>query len=298
MKKWTALVQERFNPLFFVPLISLFVAVNGAFAQKIITLEVGLLRYLIVFALALSFFFRLRLFDDIKDVESDRINHPQRPLPRGLLSVVQAKRVIGLLILFEFAVTFNLGFWPFVVHMVAILFSLLMFEDFFIGDELNSLMTLSSLTHYFVIAILALSVATSVTGFHLETLNGYYMAFFMISWFLFNLYEFSRKTYAPDEEKRTLSSYSKSMTHIGATALSFSQALFALIAMAFAFQSPGFILFGNFFWIFLILTALYFTSTLVFVMKPSHKTARFFRGSSLSFIFGFYLILLMLFARY
>ncbi|HPI41452.1 MAG TPA: UbiA family prenyltransferase [Pseudobdellovibrionaceae bacterium] len=298
MKNWVVLVRERFNPLFFIPLIALFVAVNGAFAQKIIEIEPTTFRYLTVFILALSFFFRLRLFDDIKDLESDREHHPQRPFPKGLLTITQAKRVIGVLILFELALTFNLGFWPFVVHMVAILFSLLMFEDFFIGEDLNSFMTLSSLTHFFVVAILALSVATSITGFHLEALNYYYMSFFMVSWFLFNLYEFSRKTYAPDEEKKALPSYSKSFTHIGATALTFSQSLFALMAIAFAFQSTGFNLYGNFLWTFMTLVGVYFASTLFFVLKPSQATARIFRASSLGFIFSFYLTLLALFSMY
>lgn len=298
MKNWVKLVKERFNPLFFIPLVALFVSVNGQFAQKIINIDLGAVRFLVVFALAVSFFFRLRLFDDIKDLEQDRMNHPQRPFPRGILSVTQARRVLALLILLELAITFNLGFWPFVVHLVAILFSILMYEDFFLSEDLKALPTLSSMVHFFVIGILALSVATATTGFHLEALNYHYMSFFMMNWFLFNQIEFSRKTYSPQEERKTLSSYSKAFTHIGATALAFSQAVLAILALGYSFQASGFSPYTNYLWIFMVLVIIYFILTLFFVLKPTQGTAKLFRFSSSSFVFIFYVLLLLVFSRW
>ena len=43
--------------------------------------------YAVAFAMALIFFFQLRACDEVKDAEDDRLYRPERPIPRGLVSL-------------------------------------------------------------------------------------------------------------------------------------------------------------------------------------------------------------------
>ena len=50
-------------------------------------------------------FLHLRIFDEIKDFKLDRIIHPNRPLARGLINVLEAKKITLLLIITQLIVS-------------------------------------------------------------------------------------------------------------------------------------------------------------------------------------------------
>ena len=85
MNRWWQFVRERFPLGSVVPMAVAFVLANAAVAARVDGVRVDPERWLAIGALALSFFFRLRLFDELKDHELDRTVHPERPLARGLL---------------------------------------------------------------------------------------------------------------------------------------------------------------------------------------------------------------------
>ena len=62
---WVALILERFPPATTLPMILLFVIANGLMASHMMVVHTDWWRYLLAFLLALSFFFRLRLFDEL-----------------------------------------------------------------------------------------------------------------------------------------------------------------------------------------------------------------------------------------
>jgi 4-hydroxybenzoate polyprenyltransferase len=96
----------------------------------------------------------LRIMDERKDVEKDRVAHPQRPLPRGLLSIAEVDRAIAILVVVLFALAvvaaalFNLVAGAFLG--VGALWLWLMFKEFYVGEQLAQYPMIYALTHQII----------------------------------------------------------------------------------------------------------------------------------------------------
>ncbi len=284
MRNWIVLIKERFNPAQYIPMIFAFVLANGIYISKAENLDWTPLRFVFVFLMILSFFFRMRLFDEIKDYEVDLKINPTRPLARGILKIPQVKKAIFILILFELCISGYLGMWPFIVHALAIAYSLLMYEEFFIGDFLRPHLTTYAISHTFVSILLGISSAVALNDFSPQGLHPYHICFFLMNWAIFNLFEFARKTFAATEEKKDSPSYSSLFGPRRAYALSMTEAIIAVMLVQTALKNPLMIgyqtpLFMAFFMIYLATTCGYF-------FKATEKSAKIFRA-----ITGVYLLL-------
>ena len=65
------------------------------------------------------------IVNDIKDIEIDRINNPERPLPSGALTVRSAMFMAITLFILPAIASFYLGVWPFIIVITALLLLLL-----------------------------------------------------------------------------------------------------------------------------------------------------------------------------
>lgn len=285
MRNWWILLQERFSPAAYVPMILVFSWANGLYLSRAAhyTFEIG--SYILTAALMLSFFFRMRCFDEIKDYEVDLKINPTRPLARGILSISQVKKGLFVMILFELLLSAYLGFWPFIIHTIAIFYSLLMYEEFFIGDLLRPHLTTYAVSHTFVCVLLGVSAATAITHFNLQKITAADISFFLMNWAFFNLFEFARKTFAPSEERPTVPSYSNIFKPLGAWLLSWSQVLIGLALAYFALQDSS-----RFYW----LTASAIVYTLLsfgYAIKPQAKMAKIFRDVTGIYLLVHYVLL-------
>ena len=221
LKGWKALILERFDPRAYLPMILVFGAANCLYANGTVDFPWG--KFAAVLLLLLSFFFRLRLFDEIKDYKTDLKINPTRPLPRGVLSVKEVKIALAILIVFELLLSYALGLRVLEVHGVAIVYSLLMFKEFFIGDILRPHLTTYAVTHTFVSGLVGLSAMVAMLGD--REIYPQAIWFLLMNWMFFNLFEFARKTFAVSEERQNVDSYSKIFGLRGALGLSVSQAV-------------------------------------------------------------------------
>ena len=136
-------------------MILLFVIANGLLASQIMEVHASWYLFALDFLLAISFFFRLRLFDElIKDYETDLKINPSRPLARGLLTQKQVWQCVLGLMIFEIALSAWIGWHALSGFLIAIGYSLLMYKEFFIGDWLRKHLTTYAVTHTFVSALL------------------------------------------------------------------------------------------------------------------------------------------------
>lgn len=107
-----------------------------------------------IFALML-FFFLARLMDEKKDFAKDQIAHPQRPLPRGLLTVAQVERAIGGVAIFALAmsVVFGalFGLAAGALYAVTTAYLWLMYREFYVGHALAEHPVYYAITHQIVI---------------------------------------------------------------------------------------------------------------------------------------------------
>ena len=285
MGKWLIFTKERFKPLEYLPLIFLFVGVNYLFSKALSGLELSIVPLGTMIVLGVSFFFRMRLFDEIKDYEIDLEINPTRPLARGLISVSEVKKTILLFVFLEITLSFTLGWLTALLYITAIFYSLLMYEEFFIGDWLRPKLTTYAMSHTIVVTLLGLALVSANLG--MMTFQSPAIPVFLLShWFIFNLFEFARKTFSANEERNNVPSYSKIFTLKGAYLLSASQVLLSLI---FLFQLRQLF---HVRWL-LVIATLYVLGVLPMVFNEKKFPAKFFRTLSTVFM-GLHFIVLFI----
>jgi hypothetical protein len=99
--------------------------------------------------------------DEVKDVDKDRVVHPERPLARGLLSVGKARKAVLLGV--GGLAAWGAAFWglsaPGALGMVlTTLYSFAMYREFGLGPKLGRNLFVLALSHQLVVAPLYLSL--------------------------------------------------------------------------------------------------------------------------------------------
>src|SRR3990167_7385678 len=153
--RWFQFIKERFDPLPYSVMIFVFLGAHYAvylnFLKQGVASNFGHLLYLIPLILAVFlFFFKLRLFDEIKDIESDAIHHPERPLPRGILRKDDIIRAVFIIIALELLLFSLYGLRALASAVIAVGYSLVMYKEFFSKKWLRAHLTLYAVTHTFV----------------------------------------------------------------------------------------------------------------------------------------------------
>ena len=118
--------------------------------------------------------------------------------------------------------------------------------------------------------------------------------FGVVNWALFNLFEFARKTYAPQEERPNVDTYSSLFKPVGAGFLSLSQVAFGLAVLWFTSEEsaglvtllagPGLVAHG-------VAAGMVLLVTLFYMIKPSQSSASLFRGVCGAYLIVFFLLL-------
>lgn len=226
--RWWQFTRERFDPISHLIMITLFVAthilVATALSSSNATLKAGVPLVCALWLGSVCFFFKLRLYDEIKDYELDCVINPTRPLARGLLQHSDLYRGIALCILLEL-VCFGFAGLPGVVGITfTILYSLMMYKEFFIPKLIRPHLTTYAVSHTIVSSFLSLTLLAALTSQLPWLLNSKLLYFALNSWFLFNVFEFGRKTFLSAEERDGVESYSKIFGRTGAALLTLSMA--------------------------------------------------------------------------
>ena len=107
--RWAAFVGERFPLPVHLPLVLAFGGGNLVVALHGSAFQPSAGRIAAILGLTLLFFFRLRLFDELKDQDTDLTEHPERPFPRGLVSAAEAKGVAAGSLILEGAIGSSSG---------------------------------------------------------------------------------------------------------------------------------------------------------------------------------------------
>lgn len=218
----------------------------------------------------ISFFFRLRVFDEMKDFSIDAVNHPQRVLQSGRITLGQLQLVAAILFLFETYWTITAGFTCFVYWCAAIIYSVLMRYEFFIPSILKTRLMLYAFTH---MLIMPLIIVWLWWGIYVERAwSNYLLLLCLLSIFGGFSFEIARKIHTADAEKETIDSYSKSIGFCSAIIL-----VNIILGAGVTVQFYLLYFLHARYWTY-ILIAVLFTATLVYylnvVIKPSEKQLR------------------------
>jgi 4-hydroxybenzoate polyprenyltransferase len=272
-------------------MVGTFFAANALLAARLVHHTPAIDHLLAAFAATLLVFFRLRIFDDIKDASRDRSEHPERPLACGLISLDEAKQAAAVSASAELAFALLAGFPVVVAWLFVFGYSLLMYREFFIGPWLRPKMELYAASHTLVAGWLGLFAAIAATSRWPWDLPHSVWILVGLNWAVFNLFEFARKSWGQDEERPGVPSYSNRWTPAGAAVLALSQAFAAAAAAAFLLRASlhSAVALGAS----SVLAAIGLAASLAYVMKPFHQRARIYRSTMTFFILGLYSILVL-----
>ncbi len=238
IKRWCQFLIERFNPSSYFFLIGTFVMAHLLIAGISFSgpyLFTFIKKFILGALLSFLFFFKLRLYDEIKDYETDLLINPTRPLPRGLFSLSHFKLIIGIIIFLELLLV---GLWApqaIFILLFTILYSLLMFKEFFIKDIIRPHLTTYALLHTIVSVPFSLTLLCSLAQVSYSEIPFEQKIFSLLSWPLFNIFEFGRKSFLKSEERVNINSYTSIFGKFGAIILVVLQVFFVVF---FLYQIP------------------------------------------------------------
>ncbi|GEM_PF-827595 len=296
LKKWGIFIKERFPLNEHLPFIIIFFLACFLFAFKSIYQHTNLSHFYnfnFLFNLVISFltvvlvFFHLRIFDEIKDYQTDKLIHPNRPLVRGLITINQAKNLAILVIFFELFINLFLNFKTVFILSIVIFYSFLMYKEFFLREWLRKKMVLYAFLHAVIMILIPIYI--SFANFYQIKFD--YFIFAAFNWVVSNIFEFSRKMLLPNQEGFQ-DSYINNLGYTKTLILHYS-IIFILIFFLLYLISPVLInLFS-----FSILIISYFTILFSFLSKKNvsinHKVIKISKNIGYLLIFLFYLVTIL-----
>jgi 4-hydroxybenzoate polyprenyltransferase len=150
LKKWNTYIKER-SPLPALMIISAAAGITPLAILKTFDLKV-LVGSLVFTTLMLI---QMRLGDEIKDYEKDKIIHPERPLPRGLLNLEEVTKalyaIFFLTLLVGIILAFSVSGLGGLSLALTTFFAWLMYKEFFIGHSLSKEPMTYALSHQIIV---------------------------------------------------------------------------------------------------------------------------------------------------
>lgn len=200
-KSWLIFLQER------VPLPAHVLLVGGMLASAY-RLSADAADVLLAAIGLILFFITLRLMDECKDYAVDCVVFPERPLPRGLIGLSEARAMVTRLLLVMAALTGVLVWrWPVAALCYGLALSLLwlMYNEYFMAQRLQASPLLYATTHQLVAIPMALFTCAMFTteprpeaaalGWSALVLSGFF------------IWEVGRKLWLPREREGYLLRY-------------------------------------------------------------------------------------------
>ena len=160
---WATFARERFQ----IPAVLIFGMAQSASAQYVVSSTLDWLGLAISVAGISVLLVIMRMMDELKDLDKDRIAHPTRPLPRGLISPEEVRsglRIsIGLLRIASVFIGLLRNPMAGVLLSLSVGYSVLMYREFFVPDLLGARPFSYAVTHQIIIVpIYAFATATAL----------------------------------------------------------------------------------------------------------------------------------------
>lgn len=218
----------------------------------------------------ISFFFRLRVFDEIKDYDLDVLNHPQRVLQSGRVSLRLLTKVSISGTILEILWSLYMGIPVFWCWLAAFGYSLLMRYEFFVGAYLKKRLLLYAFSHMLVMPLIILWVWSAFVP-DMRMGSGFYLlaALSLLGGFSFEL---ARKIHIKEAERSLVDSYSKS--------LGFPVAVLAVLLILLAGVATQLYLLSLMdaaLWTYIMIVVLYLLTLFLYLysfVKPGEKLLR------------------------
>lgn len=186
--------KERFPPLTHIPYLVLLFLAHSLVAFKTFSVDIRfqvkeMLSLIVIFLIL----YHLRVFDDVKDYETDIKLYPDRPLPRGLLSKKEAVMLATGCLIGELILCFFLSPRGIPIVLLTIGYSLLMYRSFFAKEWVESKILLFVVSHTFISFFISLVLFSLILDKPFWEAPPAVLTFGLVNWFVSIGYDFSRK---------------------------------------------------------------------------------------------------------
>lgn len=279
---------ERFPLLAHGPLVALMAASAVATSAGLRGADAWpeALRVLAAVLVTVGHFILLRIADEHKDLDTDRLHRPERPVPRGLVSLKELRGVGAAVMTLQGLACVWAGTWPWLLAVWG--YGALMTVEFFVPRLHARSIGLTLVTHGVIVPLVVLNAAAF--DFAVEEWTAVpeaFWAFAIASLFGGNVIEIGRKLRVPADEQPGVETYSAAWGLPGATrawvvavGLSFVFAVVTLEAAGWASWSPR-----------LGVVGLVLLPAFAVLLRPKPGRGRWIEAASAVWIVALYLIL-------
>jgi len=147
LSRWVRFVRERCA----VPVLITFGVAQAASAQYLVRARLDVEAMVLAAVGITALLGLLRLMDELKDLEKDKLAHPERPLPRGLLSVDEAHHGLwwgtGTLLAGSLLIAAVTNPLAGVLYGITVVYAHLMYREFFAPRFLEARPFTYAVTH-------------------------------------------------------------------------------------------------------------------------------------------------------
>jgi 4-hydroxybenzoate polyprenyltransferase len=161
---------------------------------------------------AVGFFLMLRVFDEHKDYEADRITHPGRVLQRGLVTLAHLRLVGAVAIAAQVGASLaaDRGAGPVTgAWIVTFVWTLLMAREFFAAEWIRPRLLLYALSHMLAMPLAVHWLLRMATG-GAPLASGAWL-YPAVSFATGSAFEIARKLKAPEDERPGVDSYTRTL---------------------------------------------------------------------------------------
>lgn len=227
--RYLVFVRERFPPGAYVPLICVFVAAGyvPSAAGSGATLDPW--RFAVAALTVGAALLHLRVVDELKDAEVDRLGRPWRPLPRGLVTERELRAGAVSLLALAIGLAATLGVGSLVGFLPAVGYIALADAEFLAPERIHRDLVVYALVHSPVVALLLVFAWWAIPG---AEPSAALAGLALLGWGVGLGLEVARKTYAPDEEHQYVETYSAVLGRVRAVRLAAAAFAMAMVGGA------------------------------------------------------------------
>ena len=203
--------QGQRNPLIqTVPLLGAFSAASVTASARLAGRPLpDIATYLAAFLIVMVFFWQMRALDEVKDAEIDRRYRPERPIPRGLVSLRLILWLAGLAAIPAAAAAYALSPGVLILIIVAWAWLALMGVEFFVPEFLKKSPALYLVSHMAIMPLIDL-VLTGCEWVPAGSVPDGIWTFLLMSFCNGGVVEFGRKIWSPEQEREGVETYCSS----------------------------------------------------------------------------------------
>lgn len=226
----------------------------------------------------ITLFLLVRIFDEFKDKEDDAKYRSYLPVPRGLISLDELKKVAWVVLILQILVLLIFQTQMLILYLIVLVYLCLMGVEFFIPKWLRKHQIAYICSHMLIIPLIDLY--SSGLDWLIDGDKAHYglLWFFLVSYFNGLVLEFGRKIRTPESEENGVISY----TGLYGTKRAVIIWLFLItLTLGLAITASFYAGFGENATITLLsFFALCITPAILFISRPTIKRSKFIEYSS------------------